>query len=119
MRTNSLKCDGRFYYTMLGGTKRSPWSARTQWDMGETPWASELARLRAAGARLWDLTASNPTACGFPYDDDTILRPLSRPEALQYEPNPKGLRSAREAVSGYYRDHGASVDLEQVFLTTS
>jgi alanine-synthesizing transaminase len=95
------------------------WSARTQWDMGETPWASELARLRAAGARLWDLTASNPTACGFTYDADTILRPLSRPEALQYEPNPKGLRSAREAVSGYYRDHGASVDLEQVFLTTS
>jgi len=115
------------YYTMLeegrpvteGGAKRSPWSARTQWDMGETPWARELARLRAAGTQLWDLTASNPTACGFAYDPASILGPLNDPEALHYEPNPMGLRPAREAVSRYYRDHGASVDAEQVFLTTS
>jgi alanine-synthesizing transaminase len=99
--------------------KRFPWSARTQWDMGETPWASELARLRAAGTRLWDLTASNPTACGFTYDAASILGPLSDPEALHYEPNPKGLRPAREAVSRYYHDHGARVDPEQIFLTTS
>jgi alanine-synthesizing transaminase len=104
---------------MLGGTKRSPWSARTQWDMGETPWARELARLRAAGAPLWDLTASNPTACGFAYDAASILGPLNDPQALHYEPNPLGLRVAREAVSRYYRDHGASVNAEQIFLTTS
>jgi alanine-synthesizing transaminase len=95
------------------------WSTRTQWDMGETAWASELARLRAAGTRLWDLTASNPTACGFAYDAGSILGALSDPEALHYEPNPRGLRSAREAVSRYYRDHGARVDPEQIFLTTS
>ena len=95
------------------------WSTRTQWDMGETAWASELARLRAAGTRLWDLTASNPTVCGFTYDVASILGPLSDPEALRYEPNPRGLLSAREAVSRYYRDHGARVDAEQIFLTTS
>ena len=104
---------------MLDGAKRSPWSARTQWDMAETPWARELARLRAAGRQLWDLTASNPTACGFAYDPASILGPLNDPEALHYEPNPMGLRPAREAVSRYYRDHGASVDAEQIFLTTS
>jgi alanine-synthesizing transaminase len=102
-----------------GSAKRFPWSTRTQWDMGETPWASELARLRAAGTRLWDLTASNPTACGFAYDAASILGPLSDPAALHYEPNPRGLRPAREAVSRYYGDHGASVDPEQIFLTTS
>jgi alanine-synthesizing transaminase len=102
-----------------GGAKRSPWSARTQWDMGETPWARALARLRAAGTQLWDLTASNPTACGFAYDAASILGPLNDPQALHYEPNPLGLRSAREAVSRYYRDHGAGVDAEQIFLTTS
>jgi alanine-synthesizing transaminase len=95
------------------------WSTRTQWDMGETAWASELARLRAAGTRLWDLTASNPTVCGFTYDVASILGPLSDPEALRYEPNPRGLRSAREAVSRYYRDRDARVDAEQIFLTTS
>jgi aspartate/methionine/tyrosine aminotransferase len=96
-----------------------PWSTRTQWDLRETAWASELARLRAAGTRLWDLTASNPTVCGFAYDAGSILGPLNDREALRYEPNPRGLLSAREAVSRYYRDRGARVDAEQIFLTSS
>jgi aspartate/methionine/tyrosine aminotransferase len=75
--------------------------------------------MRAAGVPLWDLTASNPTHCGFAYDAEAILAPLNDPLALLYEPNPRGLRSAREAVSLYYRDHGATVDPEQIFLTTS
>jgi alanine-synthesizing transaminase len=99
--------------------KNFPWSSRTQWDMAETPWARELARLRAAGARLWDLTASNPTVCGFAYDGASILGPLNDPAALQYEPNPMGLSPAREAVSLYYREHGAGVDPGQILLTTS
>jgi alanine-synthesizing transaminase len=104
---------------MLDGAKRSAWSARTQWDMGETRWARELARLRAAGAQVWDLTASNPTTCGFAYDPASILGPLNDPQALHYEPNPMGLFPAREAVSRYYRGHGAIVDAEQILLTTS
>ena len=60
-----------------------------------------------------------PDACGFTYDAASILAPLNDPEALHYEPNPRGLRPAREAVSRYYRDHGARVDPEQIFLTTS
>ena len=75
-------------------------------------------RLRAAGTRLWDLTASNPTACGFTYDAGPFWVRSTR-EALRYEPNPRGLLSAREAVSRYYRNHGARVDAEQIFLTTS
>jgi alanine-synthesizing transaminase len=101
------------------GSKRFSWSARTQWDLAETPWARHLARLRAAGAQLWDLTASNPTSCGFAYDAASTLAPLNDVSALLYEPNPRGLRSAREAVSLYYRDHGVTVDPEQIFLTTS
>jgi alanine-synthesizing transaminase len=95
------------------------WSARTQWDLAETPWARQLARLRAAGAQLCDLTASNPTRCGFVYDAASILSPLNDPSALQYDPDPRGLRPAREAVSRYYRDHGAAVDPDHIFLTTS
>jgi alanine-synthesizing transaminase len=102
-----------------GSSKIFAWSARTQWDLAETPWARQLARLRAAGAQLWDLTASNPTHCGFAYDAASILAPLNDPVALHYEPNPRGLRPAREAVSRYYSDHGAAVDPEQIFLTTS
>jgi alanine-synthesizing transaminase len=95
------------------------WSARTQWDTAETPWAQQLARLRAAGAQLWDLTASNPTRCGFSYDAGKIVGPLSDLGSMVYDPEPKGLFSAREAVSLYYREHGAEVDPNQIFLTTS
>jgi alanine-synthesizing transaminase len=95
------------------------WSGRTRWDLAQTPWAEQLARLRSAGAQLFDLTASNPTRCGFDYDAASILAPLQNPAALEYEPDPRGLRSAREAVSCYYRDHEAAVDPDQIFLTTS
>jgi alanine-synthesizing transaminase len=87
--------------------------------MEQTPWAKELARLRAAGSILWDLTESNPTRCGFAYDADSLLAPLNTPSALTYRPEPRGIRSARESVSSYYRDFGHLVDPEQVFLTTS
>jgi alanine-synthesizing transaminase len=95
------------------------WSTRTQWDLAQTHWAEQLARLRSAGAQLFDLTASNPTRCGFAYDAASILTPLQNPAALAYEPDPRGLRPAREAVSRYYRDHAAAVDPNQIFLTTS
>ena len=95
------------------------WSKRTAWDLTETAWARELARLRAAGVKLYDLTASNPTACGLDYDAAALLAPLQNPASLEYHPDPKGLRPAREAVAGYYADHGAIVDPEQILLTTS
>ena len=95
------------------------WSARTRWDLAQTPWAEQLARLRSAGAQLFDLTASNPTRCGFDYDAASILAPLQNPAALEYDPDPRGMRSAREAVSRYCRDHAAAVDPDQIFLTTS
>jgi alanine-synthesizing transaminase len=95
------------------------WSARTQWDTAETLWAQHLARLRAAGAELWDLTASNPTRCGFSYDASEIMTPLSDVRSVIYDPEPKGLFSARKGVSAYYLDHGAVVDPNHIFLTTS
>jgi alanine-synthesizing transaminase len=94
-------------------------SARTRWDLTQTPWAKQLARLRSAGAQLFDLTASNPTRCRFDYDAGSILAPLQNPAVLVYDPDPRGLLPAREAVSRYYRDHAAAVDPDQIFLTTS
>lgn len=108
-------------------------SKRTQWDMTETPWARLLAELRAAGpsfyldggnssqdgAKLLDLTASNPTHCGLLYDPSSVLTPLADSRALVYDPNPRGDRGAREAISRYYQDHGITVDPESLLLTTS
>jgi alanine-synthesizing transaminase len=94
-------------------------SARTGWDVGESGFAAAIREARAAGRRLIDLTVSNPTVCGFDYDAEAILKPLASAGALSYDPDPCGLRSAREAVAGYYGDHGASVDPDRVVLTTS
>jgi aspartate/methionine/tyrosine aminotransferase len=38
---------------------------------------------------------------------------------MTYDPDPRGMRSAREAVAGYYADHGAAVDPDAVVMTTS
>src|SRR6201996_7403569 len=94
-------------------------SARTAWELGENALAARLRERRARGDEVVDLTVSNPTECGFVYDGDALLAPLAAPEALEYEPRPFGLESARAAVAQYYRDHGAHVPVENICLTTS
>ena len=47
-----------------------------------------------------------------------FCRRLANPKAMDYDPQPKGLRSAREAVAGYYRKHD-DIDPESIVLTTS
>ncbi len=92
---------------------------RTNWDMTPNRLSEALAAHRAAGKPLIDLTMSNPTECGFEYDSSAILDALRNPAALAYEPNPRGLESARRAVSGYYADREEKVSAEDIFLTTS
>ena len=93
-------------------------SERTGWNTEE----SELARAhrlrREAGLPIADLTASNPTRCGFKYPD-SLLAALADPRALDYDPQPRGLLAAREAVCRYYADHGVALDPGQIVLTTS
>ena len=92
---------------------------RTNWDLTPNRLGEALAAHRAAGKPLLDLTVSNPTECGFAYKDAEILGALSNPGTLSYEPNPRGLESARRAVAAYYAERGESVAIEDIFLTTS
>src|SRR6266851_3297821 len=92
---------------------------RTNWNLAGNRLSEALARHRAGGKRLYDLTASNPTECGFDYETETILGALRNPAALRYEPNPKGLEVARLAVTEYYSARGAAVSAEDSVLTTS
>ena len=94
-------------------------SERTNWNLAENELTAALRKRRASGHKLFDLTVSNPTHCGFTYDDEAILAPLSNAEALSHDPNPLGMISAREAIAAYYRDAGASVLPERICLTTS
>src|SRR6267378_148116 len=94
-------------------------ATRTNWDLSPNRLSEALAAHRAAGKPLLDLTVSNPTECGFSYDSKAILEALSNPAALRYEPNPRGLESARRAVAGYYAARNEAVSVEDIFLTTS
>jgi aspartate/methionine/tyrosine aminotransferase len=93
-------------------------SRRTNWNTEE----SELARAhrlrKESGLKIADLTASNPTRCGFEYSPE-LLSALTDPQALEYDPQPKGSLPAREAVCSYYADHGVAVEPEQIVLITS
>src|SRR4029079_2474162 len=64
------------------------------------------------------LTESNPTAVGLRYPP-AILEALADPRSLRYAPHPRGLESAREAVSDYYQRRGLDVDPERLWLTAS
>jgi alanine-synthesizing transaminase len=98
--------------------ERMQFSRRTDWNTEE----SELARAHrlraAAGLPIADLTASNPTRCGFTYSA-ALLDALRDPRALEYDPQPKGILAAREALCSYYANHGAMLDPGQIVLTTS
>jgi len=92
---------------------------RTNWNLEPNRLSAALAAHRAAGKPLIDLTVSNPTLCGFLYDEEAILDSLGNPEALKYEPNPQGLDVARSAVAQYYAERGTVVSNDDIFLTTS
>jgi alanine-synthesizing transaminase len=92
---------------------------RTNWNLAGNRLSEALARHRAGGKRLYDLTASNPTECGFAYDSEAILAALRNPAVLRYEPDPKGLESTRRAVAKYYLARGATIPAQDIVLTTS
>ena len=96
---------------------------RTNWKLAPNRLTQALQQRRQAGAEILDLTESNPTRCGLHYEGAQILPALSQPESLGYEPDPRGLRSARQSVAAYYAERGAAdsrqIDPERIVLTTS
>ena len=95
-------------------------SKRTGWKLAENAYTRALRAHQQSGRRILDLTASNPTTCGFQYDEAAILSTLGSPASLRYDPDPKGLLSARVAIASYYREMNprADVDPERLMLTT-
>jgi aspartate/methionine/tyrosine aminotransferase len=94
-------------------------SNRTAWDLTESELSRAIKLRKALREPVFDLTLSNPTVCGFKFDQKFILGALRKPEALTYDPDPRGILSARRAVAAYYEGHGAEVDPSSLILTTS
>ncbi len=82
-----------------------------------------LERKRGAGARILDLTESNPTRVGLAGAGPAELRTLADARGAAYDPHPRGTLAAREAVARYYAerpgDHAAAVSPDDLVLVAS
>ncbi|MGA2003578.1 MAG: pyridoxal phosphate-dependent aminotransferase [Terriglobales bacterium] len=96
-------------------------SQRTNWHLAPNALTRVLKEVRASGQEIFDLTISNPTEAGVRPDAEAVLGALVNPEALHYDPQPRGLLEARNAVCHYYREAHRVFDLdpERLVLTTS
>jgi alanine-synthesizing transaminase len=95
-------------------------SDRTNWKLTRNRLTEALEQVKSSGARVLDLTLSNPTRAGLLYGESLILQSPASPSALDYDPDPKGLPVARSAVAEYYAtDHKIAELDEHLILTTS
>jgi len=94
-------------------------SSRLSWNFTANRLSKVLEAKQASGVQVLDLTESNPTQAGLDYPKGKILEALSRPASLRYEPDPRGLLSARQAIAEYYRSQGEDVKLDTIHLTAS
>lgn len=93
-------------------------SNRTPKDFAENALSRRVSDLRRSGARVLDLTESNPTRAGF-LAPAALLAMLANPKGARYAPDSRGLRSAREAVSRDYAARGVRIDPDHILLTAS
>ena len=93
-------------------------SRRVPTELEPNAWAARLADLRAAGASLVDLTEVNPTRVGLGGLEPAQAEALAHAAARSsYDPDPRGLPSARAAIAAYYRDRSLAVDPAHLVLT--
>jgi alanine-synthesizing transaminase len=96
-------------------------SHRTNWRLTPNALTRAIEEARSSGQEILDLTVSNPTEAGVRPDPEIVLAALVNPEAMHYEPQPRGLLAARQAVCRYYRESHEVFDFdpERLVLTTS
>jgi len=95
-------------------------SQRTNWRLTPNALSLAIEQARASGQKILDLTVSNPTEAGVRPDAEIVLAALTNPEAMHYDPQPRGLLGARQAVCQYYREaHDVDLDPERLILTIS
>jgi alanine-synthesizing transaminase len=92
---------------------------RTGWNLNKNAFTLSMERHQQARRELLDLTVSNPTRARLEIENGKLLAAFAKQESLDYDPQPRGLASAREEVCEYYRGLGVELGAEQIILTTS
>jgi alanine-synthesizing transaminase len=98
---------------------RAMFARRTGWNLAKNRFTEALERHHQSGRACLDLSASNPPRVGLQPPLQPLLQAFMNPASLDYDPQPRGLLSARQAVARYYADLGAPIDPEHLLLTTS
>jgi hypothetical protein len=93
-------------------------SSRFHWDAPANRVTELLTEKRRNGARILDLSQSNPTQAGLTYPD-YLAGSFGDVSNLIYEPQPAGSAPAREAVSAYYASRGIVAAPDRILLTAS
>ncbi len=67
--------------------------------------------------KLINLSESNPTKAGLIHKKD-ILSCFSKKKNLKYEPDPKGIKEAREVIFDYYREKDIILSTDDIVITS-
>lgn len=73
----------------------------------------------ARGLPAIDLTETNPTQAGIPYPEEELAELLRRSASPAYNPDPRGLLPAREALAAALSAPGDAVSADDLVLTAS
>ncbi len=104
---------------MSSSRQRAYFSRRSAFDERLNRVALAIARAHEQRRHYLDLTLSNPTEAQLPYATDAIVESLASRGALSYSPNPFGMLSAREAISGHLLERELTISPESLMLTAS
>jgi alanine-synthesizing transaminase len=95
-----------------------PFAHRTAWPRQANALNKALEELAAQHVPVMDLTASNPTDCGFAYPEG-MLEALNSRDNTRYRPDACGMSHARQAVAGHYARQNLTVSPDAIVLTAS
>jgi len=95
-----------------------PFARRTNWRQETNALNKALEELQARHIPVMDLTASNPTRCGFLYPDG-MLSALNSLDNFHYHPDARGMKRARQAVAKYYARQKLLLSPSDIILTAS
>ncbi len=99
--------------------KLARFSQRFAWLTPTNPYSLLLAEKRKSGARLLDLTVSNPTKAIEDYPHHAIASAYGSISSFLYQPEPLGSFPARQAVAKWYGYQGISLSEDRIALTAS
>lgn len=94
-------------------------SRRLPWEHPKNHLTLAVEERAARGLETIDLTETNPTRVGFAVPAEELTRLLRRGAVAAYEPHPRGIPAAREALAGYLSTPGDPVSPEDLVLTAS